>query len=372
MRDSLNVRDETVLGTCDCEGADGFRDAWSIKYDGYSFFQQPLTAVLERMMKTVMVLAVSSILWGHAALAQDKPIVRVAVLKFGTVNWFLDTMIHNKLDLQNDFKLEIVPLASKTATSVAFLSGSVDAFVTDWFWAMGERSKGNLVSFLPYSSTLGAVMLPPTSTAQSFEDLSGKKIGIAGGPLDKSWLLMQTLARKQGVGDLAKTVSPVFAAPPLLNAQIEQGALDGVLNFWHFAARLKGQGYKTFRSVEDTMADLGIKPAPPLIGFVHGVATDATDKSEWARFAAAMAATNDVLKTSDTAWERLRKVMRAGSDEEFVILRDTYRKGILGKWNLTHSQSAEKLFALMAEIGGEKVIGTGVTFDPGLFPSNDP
>ena len=372
MRGGLNMNDESMLGTFDCKSAVGSRDARNIEREGYSFLAKALTTALGRLMKSVIVLAVSVVLSTHAAYAADKPVVRVAVLKFGTVNWFLDTMIHNKLDLQNDFKLEIVPLASKTATSVAFLSDSVDAFVTDWFWAMGERSKGNMVSFLPYSSTLGAVMLPPPSTAQSFEDLSGKKIGIAGGPLDKSWLLMQTLARKQGVDDLAKTVSPVFAAPPLLNAQIEQGALDGVLNFWHFAARLKGKGYRTFLSVEDTMADLGITPAPPLIGFVHGVGTGASDKPQWAQFATAMEATNEVLRTSDSAWERLRKVMRAGSDEEFVILRDTYRKGILGKWNATHSQSAGKLFALMAEIGGEKVIGAGVTFDPGLFPSNDP
>lgn len=366
------MNDEAMMGTSDCKGAVGSRDARNTKHDGICFLAKPLTKAMLRLMKTVIILAVSVVLFAPGAYAEDKPVIRVAVLKFGTVNWFLDTMIHNKLDLQNEFKLEIVPLASKTATSVAFLSGSVDAFVTDWFWAMGERSKGNMVSFLPYSSTLGAVMLPPASTAESFQDLSGKKIGIAGGPLDKSWLLMQTLARTQGVDDLAKTVSPVFAAPPLLNAQIEQGALDGVLNFWHFAARLKGKGYRTFLSVEDTMADLGIKPAPPLIGFVHGIVTEASDKSRWAQFAAAMKATNEVLKTSDDAWEHLRKLMRAGSDEEFVILRDTYRRGILGQWSATHSQSAGKLFALMAEIGGEKVIGAGVTFDPGLFPSNDP
>lgn len=302
---------------------------------------------------------------GHA---KDAPTLRVAVLKFGTVNWFLDTMQDKGFDVANGFKLEVVPLASKTATSVAFLSGSVEAFVTDWFWAMGERSKGNAVSFLPYSSTLGALMVPGDSSASGFKDLAGQRIGVAGGPLDKSWLLMQTLARKHGVENLAKAVEPVFGAPPLLNAQAGKGDLDAVLNFWHFAARLKGEGFRTLYSVDETMAKLGIEPAPPLIGFIHLEAVDDRDRQRWEGFAAAMAATNRVLKTSDEAWDRVRKLMRASSDTEFMILRDTYRQGILGEWTSGHGEAAHKLFDLMAEIGGEKVIRANVEFDPALFP----
>lgn len=303
--------------------------------------------------------------------AGEGSVLRVAVLKFGTVNWFLETMQDNRIDVANGFKLEVVPLASKTATSVAFLSGSVDAFVTDWFWAMAERSKKNPVSFLPYSSTLGALMVPANSSASGFNDLAGMRLGVAGGPLDKSWLLMQTLARKQGVDDLAKAVEPVFGAPPLLNAQAGKGALDGVLNFWHFAARLKGEGFRTLYSVEETMAKLGIEPAPPLIGFVYLEPATDDDRQRWQGFATAAAATNEILRTSDKAWERLRKLMRASNDAEFAILRDTYRRGILGTWEAGHGEAAHKLFDLMAEIGGEKVIGSGVEFDPALFPATE-
>jgi len=308
------------------------------------------------------------VLIGHSQ-AREVPVLRVAVLKFGTVNWFLETMLDKGLDVSNGFRMEIVPLASKTATSVAFLSGSVDAFVTDWFWAMAERSRKNPVSFLPYSSALGALMVPGSSSVSTFKDLAGKRIGVAGGPLDKSWLLMQTLARKQGVDDLARAVEPVFGAPPLLNAQAGKGDLDGVLNFWHFAARLKGEGFRTFYSVDETMGELGIEPAPPLIGFVHLEPVTDDNRQRWQGFAAAMAATNEVLRTSDEAWEALRKLMRASNDAEFVILRDTYRRGILDTWEAGHGEAAHKLFDLMADIGGEKVIGSGVKFDPALFPA---
>lgn len=324
-----------------------------------------------RLLKAGLGLFLAALVATGASQASETSALRVAVLKFGTVNWFLDTMQDNGLDVANGFKLEVVPLASKTATSVAFLSGSVDAFVTDWFWAMAERSKGNKVSFLPYSSTLGALMVPGDSSVTDFKDLAGQRIGVAGGPLDKSWLLMQTLARKQGVADLAKAVEPVFGAPPLLNAQAGKGDLDGVLNFWHFAARLQGEGFRKLYSVDETMAKLGIEPAPPLIGFVHLEPVADNDLQRWRGFAAAMTATNEILRTSDDAWERLRKLMRASNDAEFLILRDTYRRGILGAWEASHGEAAHKLFDLMAEIGGEKVIGSGVEFDPALFPATE-
>lgn len=304
------------------------------------------------------------------ATAQDTSSIRVAVLKFGTVNWFLDTMAHNQIDTKNGFKLDVLPLASKNATSVAFLSKSVDAFVTDWFWAMAERNKGNQVSFLPYSATLGALLVPPGATTISLDALEGKQIGVAGGPIDKSWLLMQVFARHQGIKDLAKVVSPIYGAPPLLSAQIENGALDGVLTYWHFGARLRAAGYQTVMTVDDAMHGLGIKPAPPLVGFVRPQATNDKKRQRWNSFAKAVQETNTVLATSDEAWERLRGLMKVKSKEEFTTLRDTYRGGIISPWGKKQTDAAGALYALMKKVGGPKVIGADDVFDPSLFPAN--
>ena len=46
-------------------------------------------------------------------------------------------------------------------------------------------------------------------------DLQGKTLGVAGGPLDKSWLLLQAYAERSGA-DIAKRSRVVFGAPPLL------------------------------------------------------------------------------------------------------------------------------------------------------------
>ena len=48
--------------------------------------------------------------------AADRPAVRVGVLKFGTVNWELDTIKTHKLDEAEGIDLQIVDLASNQAT----------------------------------------------------------------------------------------------------------------------------------------------------------------------------------------------------------------------------------------------------------------
>ena len=76
-------------------------------------------------------------------------------------------------------------------------------------------------------------MVPADSRAKSFADLAGGKIGIAGGPLDKSWLILQAYAAEQGF-NLAANTEQVFGAPPLIFKTALQGQLDGAINFWHY------------------------------------------------------------------------------------------------------------------------------------------
>ena len=119
------------------------------------------------------------------------PVIKVGVLKFGTVNWELKAMKHHGLDKANGFELEIVPFAGGDATRIALLGGEVDVIVSDWLWVSRQRSDGKDMTFVPYSSSVGSIMVKGDSDIQKFADLEGKKIGVAGGPLDKSWLLLQ-------------------------------------------------------------------------------------------------------------------------------------------------------------------------------------
>lgn len=300
------------------------------------------------------------------ASAQDN-VIRAGVLKFGTVNWLLDTVQHHRLDRKHGYRLEQLELARRDATSVALLAGEVDTIVADWFWALRERSSGEPLVFHPYSRTLGALIVKPDGSIGSLADLKGKRIGVAGGPLDKSWLLMRSWAQAQGAGDLMREAEPVFAAPPLLAEKMRSGELDAVLIYWHFAARLEAAGFRQLYGVDDVMRGLGMATPPPLIGFLFRKPVSADQQAQWAGFVRSLDEASAMLLENDAEWERLRPRLAIETDAEFEQLRKRFRDGRLEGWDASSTENAHKLFDLLSAAGGEKVTGASVTFDPAIF-----
>ncbi len=301
------------------------------------------------------------------ARAANAGTLRVASLKFGSLGWVLQTIQHEGLAEKSGVKIEIVEVASNQAGPVALLAGEVDVMVSDWPWAIRQRSLGQKLKFRPYSSSLGAVMVAKDSPIKSLADLKGKRLGVAGSAIDKSWLLLRAYSRKTLGGDIAELASPVYGAAPLVAEELKNGRIDACLNFWTFAARLEGEGFKPLLAVDDVMAKLGIEPAPPLVGFVWREETAAQKSSELKAFFAAVDAANQVLASSDPAFDRLKPLMRANSDAEYFALKAYYRSGIPKPWGEKQTASAEKLFTLLAAEGGKELVGDGTTFDPKLF-----
>ena len=179
-----------------------------------------------------------------SAAAADR--IRLAVQKTGTLAWELDVIKTHGLDRKLDLVIEPIELASTEAGKIALKGGSADLMLSDWLWVARERSLGDGLVFYPSSSTLGAVMVPAQSSIRELIDLKGKRLAVAGGPLDKSWLLLQAWARRAGV-DLRKQATVVYGAPPLLTEKALQGEIDATLTFWNFCANLesKGQGVRS-------------------------------------------------------------------------------------------------------------------------------
>ncbi|SMF30319.1 NitT/TauT family transport system substrate-binding protein [Azospirillum oryzae] len=301
------------------------------------------------------------------AVAADRPVVRAGVLKFGTVSWELDTVRANGFDRQAGIDLQLVELAGNPATQVALQAGGVEIIVSDWLWVSRMRSKGEALCFIPYSTALGALVVPAQSAIAGIGDLRGKRIGVAGSPLDKSWLLLKALAADRHGLSLDRDAQPFFAAPPLLNSKIADGDLDAVLTFWPFAARLEAKGMRVTMTVSDMLEALGQPATVPSIGYVF--------REEWARanpaaLAGFQAATNKaktLLADSDAAWDRLAPLMQAEDDATFRTLRDRYRDGIPRRWTEEERAGAAKLYALLARLGGRELVGDAPAIAPGTF-----
>src|SRR5262250_2313380 len=172
------------------------------------------------------------------ATAADR--IRLAVQRTGTLAWELDVIRTHGLDRKLNLAIETVELASTEAGKIALKGGSADLMLSDWLWVARERSLGDQLVFYPSSSTLGAVMVPAHSPITSVADLKGKRLAVAGGPLDKSWLLLQGLASRTGL-DLRRQATIDYGAPPLLSEKARQGEQDATLTFWNFCADLEGK-----------------------------------------------------------------------------------------------------------------------------------
>ena len=93
--------------------------------------------------------------------------LRVAVQKTGTFAWELAVIRAHGLDKQANLSVEVLELASPEAGKIALRAGNADIVVTDWLWVSRERGLGAKLTFYPYSSALGAVMVPASSPIQT-------------------------------------------------------------------------------------------------------------------------------------------------------------------------------------------------------------
>ena len=301
------------------------------------------------------------------AESEEIATIRVGVLKFGTVNWELDAMTRAGLDEAAGVDVEIVPFAGEDASAVALQAGSVDMIVSDWLWVSRLRAEGADYTFVPYSTSVGSLMAAGDGPVQSLGDLKGKTIGVAGGPLDKNWLLIQALAKQKYGVDLATENSIVYGAPPLLTEKARQGELDAVLNFWHYAARLEAEGFRTLVSGTDAAMAMGTSGPVASIGWVFRDAFAEEHPKAGAGFLAADRATKQLLATSDEAFDALKPLMKAEDEKTFTTLRQRYREGIPSRPASEEKADTAKLYKLLAEIGGERLVGPAKELAPGTY-----
>ena len=302
-----------------------------------------------------------------SARAADLGTIKIGVLKFGTVNWELDVIKTHGLDAREGFTLEVVPFGANDAADVALMGGAVNAVVEDWLFVSRQRSDGVPLTFIPYSSNVGAVMVRPDSPAMALTDLVGKKLGVAGGPLDKGWLMLQAYAKQKDALDLAKVVEPVFAAPPLLAEKLSSGELDAALNYWNFGARLEAQGHRRLLGIGEVQEALGVPASVPQLGYVFDEGWGDANAALVQAFARASRAAKEIMKTSDAEWQRLMPVTRAASEAEQAAFMRRYREGIVEHWGPEQQVQAAKLFKVLAELGGEKLVGSSPELAPGTF-----
>jgi NitT/TauT family transport system substrate-binding protein len=319
---------------------------------------RPLASVLH------VWLALVASLFAGTALAADT--VRVAAQKTGTLAWELDVIRAHGLDRLANLKIETTELASPEAGKIALRGGSADVIVSDWLWVSRERDLGAKLVFHPYSSAVGAVMVPGASPIRSLADLKGRKLAVAGGAIDKSWLLLQGAAKRDGI-DLKTQASIVYGAPTLLAEKALQGEMDATLNYWNICAGLETKGFRRLVGIEDLLPRLGAKGRTAMLGYVFDEAWAARNRDAVTRFIEVTRKAKEILATSDAEWERIAPLVRAGDAAALTAYRDRYREGIPRRPVADEEADARVLFRVLATQGGQSLVGGAAELAPGTF-----
>jgi NitT/TauT family transport system substrate-binding protein len=304
------------------------------------------------------------------ARAADK--LRLGVQASGTFGWELAVARSRGLDKQADLDLETVELATTDAGKIALAGGAADLILSDWLWAARERSLGNDMLFYPHSTASGAVMAKDAAAFKKPADFVGKKLGVAGGPLDKSWLMLQAWALRQGV-DLKARADIAYAAPPLLAEKLGQGELDAVLEFWPFAARLQARGFARVVDMAEVERDLGAKGPVIVTGYVFRDRFAAKNGPALARFFDMMAKAKNLIANDDSAFAEIAPKVAAiagGSDPAtLAIFRQYYRQGVPTRPLAADIADATAIFSVLAKVGGPQLVGSAKELDTSVFYS---
>ena len=326
---------------------------------------RPWRGVLSRALLIVAAASFAA----SGAVAADR--IRIAAQKTGTLAWELDVLKTHGLDRQAGITIETTELASTEAGKIALESGSVDLMLSDWLWVTRERTLGDDLVFYPYSSALGAVMVRPRDAIGGIADLKGKKLAVAGGPLDKSWLLLQALARRSGI-DLKTEASIVYGAPPLLQQKALQGETDATLTFWNFCAELEANGMHPAVVMDDVVKSLGATGPVAMVGYVFNGKWATRNRSLLERFFVATRQTKDILAQSLDEWQRLAPRIGVGGGGALDVYRQRYLEGIPRRSIGAEVADALTLYKVLANIGGADLVGQARELDPGTFYTPGP
>jgi NitT/TauT family transport system substrate-binding protein len=325
---------------------------------------QPAAGIRRR---TLLAGAAAAMAGGTVARADEMASVRLGILQFGTVQWVGDIIRRHALDSANGFALTTVTLANTDAGRVALMAGAADVVVSDWMFVAAQRAAGTRLCFAPFSSSTGGVMVAAASPIRSLADLAHRRLGVAGGPVDKSWLVVRAAAEAAAGLDLTQAAELVWGAPPLLNAKLMQGELDAVLTYWNFAARLEAADYRQVVSVDDCARALGLPGAMCLVGFVFHADWASRNAAAINGFLTAAAGADDLLAQQDGEWQQIRPLMNAPDDRLFQRLKQRFVAGIAHPSAEAQQRAAAQLFEVLLRTGGAHATDGLQQLPPGIF-----
>ena len=299
----------------------------------------------------------------NPAFAADP--LRLAIQPTGTFGWELAVAKSHGLD-KAGLDIQTDELATTEAGKIALVGGGADIILSDWLWVARERGLGNDMQFYPlfHRARRGDGQGPATPSKPS--DLIGKKLGVAGGPLDKSWLMLQAWAlaagRRSEISGRHRFRRAAAAGRKTRPGRTRRRAR--ILDFCRpppihglFARRGHGGGREGARR----------QGAGDVTGYVFSAAFAKTHGPALKRFFAMLGKAHDALASDPAAWAPVRARLHATDAATFAAYRRRYLEGAPKRPVADEAADARALFKAIAGVGGAELTGGAKDLDPAAF-----
>ena len=103
------------------------------------------------------------------------------------------------------------------------------------------------------------------------------------------------------------------------------------------------------------------------VGYLFQDATVKEKPAAVAAFARASRAAKDMLASDPSTWQIVRPLMAAEDEATFEALKHDFLAGIPRRSTAEERADAEKLYAVMARLGGARLVGKGDALPPDLY-----
>lgn len=255
-------------------------------------------------------------------LAAEEP--GLPVVKFGatqnpsSIGTVAAVIKQEKLD--EECGVTIKPTAfSPDAADIALLSGQTNMGYFGYnSWAGSEEKLQKLAMLAPLQAEHGTLFVPEDSTAQSLEDLKGKKIALLP-PVSGQYQDFNLLVAKMG-HSLENDFKPVTGPPPAIEAFLKRGEVAAAILFEPNATNLAlAGGFRPLFKLTDQWEEITGDPLY-MLGISANKKWLSGHEKEADCVVSAVHKATEMLATDPSVYEDLQDILGAKDQEHLAEL----------------------------------------------------
>ena len=211
-------------------------------------------------------------------------------------------------------------------------------------------------------------MAAPEFRYGPWTDLNGRRLGIAGSPLDKSWLLLRVFASRSARARPGPRRREDVRRPAAAGRTARRGPagrradLLAVCGAGRGARAADGVGHGG-RACRRSACRRGCRCSVTCSRTPGRRGTATRSGASWPP-----RGRRGRCSPGRTAeWQRIAPLTGASDQQELARLHAWYRRGLPGEWDATQQAAAERLYDMLAEAGGSDLVGPATHLAKGTF-----